>query len=284
MYGQLFTILQYQAKVLGYLDFFVTLLWSASAPSVSTLFKHSVECRSPYETVFLVILSVFFESSGFMKKSPRQTQFEPSEGKAVTFSDVHGVDEAKDVRLFFSNSTFYINMVQELQDVVAFLKDPSAFASLGGKLPKGVLLTGFVFHQFYRNFADVFYQSTWNGKNLVGSCNCRRSRCSIFLCVWVSHSRCFFTPVDFASRSDFEEMFVGVGAKRVRELFEAARKKEPAIIFIDELDAVGGKRSSRDQQYMKQTLNQLLVEMDGFQQSEGVIVIAATNFPESLDQ
>jgi len=86
------------------------------------------------------------------------------------------------------------------------------------------------------------------------------------------------------SRSDFEEMFVGVGAKRVRDLFAAARKKEPAIIFIDELDAVGGKRSSRDQQYMKQTLNQLLVEMDGFQQSEGVIVIAATNFPESLDQ
>jgi len=85
-------------------------------------------------------------------------------------------------------------------------------------------------------------------------------------------------------RSDFEEMFVGVGAKRVRELFAAARKKEPAIIFIDELDAVGGKRSSRDQQYMKQTLNQLLVEMDGFQQTEGVIVIAATNFPESLDQ
>ncbi|EEB89200.1 hypothetical protein MPER_12726, partial [Moniliophthora perniciosa FA553] len=90
-------------------------------------------------------------------------------------------------------------------------------------------------------------------------------------------------PFFFASGSDFEEMFVGVGAKRVRELFAAARKKEPAIIFIDELDAVGGRRSSRDQQYMKQTLNQLLVEMDGFQQTEGVIVMAATNFPESLD-
>jgi len=90
-------------------------------------------------------------------------------------------------------------------------------------------------------------------------------------------------PFLFASGSDFEEMFVGVGAKRVRELFAAARKKQPAIIFIDELDAVGGKRSQRDQQYMKQTLNQLLVEMDGFLQTEGVIVIAATNFPESLD-
>jgi len=90
-------------------------------------------------------------------------------------------------------------------------------------------------------------------------------------------------PFFFASGSDFEEVFVGVGAKRVRDLFAAARKKEPAIIFIDELDAVGGKRSNRDQQYMKQTLNQLLVEMDGFQQSQGVIVIAATNFPESLD-
>ena len=86
------------------------------------------------------------------------------------------------------------------------------------------------------------------------------------------------------SSAEFDEMFVGVGAKRVRDLFAAARKKQPAIIFIDELDAIGGKRSQRDQHYLKQTLNQLLVEMDGFLQDEGVIVIAATNFPESLDQ
>ncbi|TFK76445.1 ATP-dependent peptidase [Pluteus cervinus] len=185
---------------------------------------------------FLVILSVFFENTGFMKAGPRQAQFEPSEGKVVKFSDVHGVDEAK----------------EELQDVVAFLKDPTAFASLGGKLAKGVLLTG----------------SPGTGKTMLARAVAGEAG----------------VPFFFASGSDFEEMFVGVGAKRVRELFAAARKKQPAIIFIDELDAVGGKRSSRDQQYMKQTLNQLLVEMDGFQQSEGIIVIAATNFPESLDQ
>ena len=79
------------------------------------------------------------------------------------------------------------------------------------------------------------------------------------------------------------QMFIGDGAKLVRDAFELAKEKAPAIIFIDELDAIGGKRSSRDQHYMKQTLNQLLVEMDGFLQNEGIIVIAATNFPDSLD-
>lgn len=83
--------------------------------------------------------------------------------------------------------------------------------------------------------------------------------------------------------SEFDEMFVGVGAKRIRELFAAARKKQPAIIFIDELDAVGGKRAIRDAQHVRQTLNQLLTEMDGFMENDGIIVIAATNFPDSLD-
>ncbi|KAF7294936.1 ATP-dependent peptidase [Mycena indigotica] len=185
---------------------------------------------------FLVILSVFFENTGLMKVGPTKAQYEPTEGNLVKFGDVHGVDEAK----------------EELQDVVEFLKDPSAFASLGGKLTKGVLLTG----------------PPGTGKTMLARAVAGEAG----------------VPFFFASGSDFEEMFVGVGAKRVRELFAAARKKDRAIIFIDELDAVGGKRSSRDQQYMKQTLNQLLVEMDGFQQAEGIIVIAATNFPESLDQ
>ena len=84
--------------------------------------------------------------------------------------------------------------------------------------------------------------------------------------------------------SEFVQKYLGEGPRMVRDVFRLARENAPAIIFIDELDAIGGKRSTRDHQYMKQTLNQLLVEMDGFMQTEGVIVIAATNFPESLDQ
>ncbi|KAL5490402.1 YME1 [Sanghuangporus weigelae] len=185
--------------------------------------------------LILVVLSLFLENTNLLKTGPRAAEFEPMKGNIVKFSDIHGVDEAK----------------EELKDVVDFLKDPAAFSTLGGKLPKGVLLTG----------------APGTGKTMLARAVAGEAG----------------VPFLFASGSEFEEIFVGVGAKRIRELFAAARKKQPAIIFIDELDAIGGKRGNREQQHLRQTLNQLLVEMDGFVQSEGVIIIAATNFPESLD-
>lgn len=156
--------------------------------------------------------------------------------KSVTFADVQGVDEAK----------------EELVEVVEFLRDPAKYTRLGGKLPKGVLLTG----------------PPGTGKTLLARAIAGEAGVPFFHC----------------SGSEFDEMFVGVGAKRVRELFAAAKKKSPCIIFMDEIDAVGGKRNPRDQQFAKMTLNQLLVEMDGFNQSSGIIVIGATNFPELLDK
>ncbi|SPN98548.1 related to AAA protease IAP-1 (mitochondrial intermembrane space) [Cephalotrichum gorgonifer] len=141
---------------------------------------------------------------------------------------------------------------EELQEVVEFLKNPEKFSNLGGKLPRGVLLVG----------------PPGTGKTLLARAVAGESG----------------VPFFYMSGSEFDEVFVGVGAKRVRELFTAAKAKSPAIIFIDELDAIGGKRNQRDPAYMKQTLNQLLTELDGFEQDTGVIVIAATNHPQLLDK
>ncbi|KAK4228907.1 mitochondrial inner membrane i-AAA protease supercomplex subunit YME1 [Podospora fimiseda] len=141
---------------------------------------------------------------------------------------------------------------EELQELVDFLRNPDKFNNLGGKLPKGVLLVG----------------PPGTGKTLLARAVAGEAG----------------VPFFFMSGSEFDEIYVGVGAKRVRELFNAAKAKSPSIVFIDELDAIGGKRNSRDATYVRQTLNQLLTEMDGFSQNSGVIVMAATNFPESLDK
>eukprot|EP00833_Pecoramyces_ruminatium_P003979 jgi/Orpsp1_1/1178011/evm.model.c7180000063719.1 len=154
----------------------------------------------------------------------------------VKFSDVQGVDEAK----------------EELKEVVEFLKNPEKFTRIGGKLPKGILL-----------FGPPGTGKTYLAKAVAGESG---------------------VPFFQISGSEFDELYVGVGAKRVRQLVALARKKAPCIVFIDELDAVGSKRNSKDQGYMKQTLNQLLVELDGFNSSEGVIFIAATNQLEALDK
>ena len=156
----------------------------------------------------------------------------------ITFGDVAGVDEAK----------------SELSEIVDFLKDPSKFQRLGGKIPSGVLMVG----------------PPGTGKTLLAKAIAGEAKVP------------FFT----ISGSDFVEMFVGVGASRVRDMFDQAKKQAPCIIFIDELDAVGRHRGAglgggHDER--EQTLNQLLVEMDGFEGNEGIIVIAATNRPDVLD-
>ena len=156
----------------------------------------------------------------------------------ITFDDVAGIDEAKG----------------ELQEIVEFLKDPQKFTRLGGKIPKGVLLSG----------------PPGTGKTLLARAIAGEANVP------------FFT----ISGSDFVEMFVGVGASRVRNMFEQGKKAAPCIIFIDEIDAVGrhrgiGMGGGNDER--EQTLNQMLVEMDGFESNEGVILIAATNRPDVLD-
>ncbi len=196
---------------------------------------------------FLVIIAVWFffirqmqgggrgGAMGFGKSKAKLLT--EAKGK-VTFDDVAGIDEAK----------------QDLQEIVEFLRDPSKFQRLGGKMPHGVLLVG----------------PPGTGKTLLARSVAGEAD----------------VPFFSISGSDFVEMFVGVGASRVRDMFDQAKKNAPCIIFIDEIDAVGRHRGAglgggNDER--EQTLNQLLVEMDGFETNEGIILIAATNRPDVLD-
>ncbi|XP_027838943.1 ATP-dependent zinc metalloprotease YME1L isoform X2 [Aphis gossypii] len=160
-----------------------------------------------------------------------------SEEITVTFNDVKGVDEAK----------------QELRDIVEFLKNPTKFSSLGGKLPKGVLLVG----------------PPGTGKTLLARAVAGEAG----------------VPFFHAAGSEFDEILVGQGARRIRDLFKAAKEKSPCVVFIDEIDSVGAKRTNSVlHPYANQTINQLLTEMDGFHQNQNIIVLGATNRREDLDR
>jgi len=175
---------------------------------------------------------------GAMSFGKSRAKMQSEDQVKVTFADVAGCDEAK----------------EEVGELVEFLRDPSRFQKLGGKIPRGVLMVG----------------PPGTGKTLLAKAIAGEAK----------------VPFFSISGSDFVEMFVGVGASRVRDMFETAKKHAPCIIFIDEIDAVGRHRGAglgggHDER--EQTLNQLLVEMDGFEGGEGVIVIAATNRPDVLD-
>ena len=176
------------------------------------------------------------KAMGFGKSKARLLS---DKGPKITFKDVAGIDEAK----------------EELTEIVDFLRDPSKFQKLGGKIPKGCLLIG-----------PPGTGKTLLAKAIAGEAN---------------------VPFFSISGSDFVEMFVGVGASRVRDMFEQGKRNAPCIIFIDEIDAVGrhrgiGMGGGNDER--EQTLNQMLVEMDGFEANEGVVIIAATNRPDVLDR
>jgi len=167
--------------------------------------------------------------------------------KAKLLTEAHG-------RVTFQDVAGVEEAKEELEEIVHFLKDPRKFQKLGGRIPKGALLVG----------------PPGTGKTLLARAIAGEANVP------------FFT----ISGSDFVEMFVGVGASRVRDMFEQAKKSAPCIIFIDEIDAVGRSRGAglgggNDER--EQTLNQLLVEMDGFETNDGVILIAATNRPDVLD-
>ena len=182
-------------------------------------------------------------------------QMQGSGGKAMGFGKSRArLLTEKQGRVTFDNVAGIDEAKEELQEIVEFLRDPRKFQRLGGRIPKGVLLVG----------------SPGTGKTLLARAIAGEANVP------------FFT----ISGSDFVEMFVGVGASRVRDMFEQGRKNAPCIVFIDEIDAVGRHRGAglgggNDER--EQTLNQLLVEMDGFDTAEGVILIAATNRPDVLD-
>jgi cell division protease FtsH len=245
--GQKFETIQPQVSDKALIDDLVNnrVEFSGKRPETQSIWTQLLVASFP----ILVIIAVFMffmrqmQGGGGGKGGP--LSFGKSKAKLLsedqiktTFADVAGVDEAK----------------EDVKELVDFLRDPTKFQKLGGRIPRGILMVG----------------QPGTGKTLLAKAIAGEAK----------------VPFFSISGSDFVEMFVGVGASRVRDMFEQAKKQSPCIIFIDEIDAVGRNRGTgmgggNDER--EQTLNQLLVEMDGFDGNEGVIVIAATNRPDVLD-
>ncbi|MBE9610147.1 ATP-dependent zinc metalloprotease FtsH [Chitinilyticum piscinae] len=227
---------------------------------VDTLIKHNVKFEAKPEEEPSLLMNIFINwfpmllligvwiffmrqmqgggKGGAFSFGKSRARMLDQDTNAVTFADVAGCDEAK----------------QDVAEIVDYLRDPSKYQSLGGRMPRGILMVG----------------SPGTGKTLLAKAIAGEAK----------------VPFFSISGSDFVEMFVGVGAARVRDMFENAKKNAPCIIFIDEIDAVGRQRGAglgggNDER--EQTLNQMLVEMDGFEGNSGIIVIAATNRPDVLD-
>lgn len=200
---------------------------------------------------FYLAIPIFIYSHFFSKDS----YFESLKNRSSIFSSLnskHFLNFVNTTNVKFSDVLGINECRAELEELVEFLKNPSKFTKIGARIPKGVLLTG----------------GPGTGKTLLAKAVAGEAGVKFFYC----------------SGSDFDEMFVGLGSQRMRELFSAAKKSAPCILFIDEIDSLAAKRNLVHGGSSRQTLNQLLVEMDGFETSDSVIVIAATNFPESLDK
>ncbi len=195
----------------------------------------SFEWQGVFTMVFMFAVVWFLWRTVRLMPKTKPVQIKPDVKRSIGWSDIQGVDHAK----------------EELQEVVAFLQEPKKFQRLGAKSPKGVLL----------------YGPPGTGKTLLAQAVAHEAGAQFFA----------------QSASSFVEMFAGLGAARIRRLFREARKHAPAIIFIDELDAVGAQRGSDNNSEREQTLNQLLVEMDGFPDSDRIVVMAASNLLEKLD-
>jgi cell division protease FtsH len=195
----------------------------------------ALEWQGVFSLLFMILIAFFLWRT--LKTIPRTKpqQIKPDAKQAIGWSEIAGVDEAKD----------------ELREIVEFLRDPGAFRNVGAKVPKGVLLHG----------------PPGTGKTLLAKAVAHESGAQFFS----------------QSAASFVEMFAGLGAARIRRLFREASKAAPAIIFIDELDAVGGRRGNDNNPEREQTLNQLLVEMDGFGSNDQVVVMAASNLLDKLD-